>query len=221
MSHFFYPNVQFAKKAMPDRDFDELQEYIIGDHKKIPTYNFLKKGEVPTNKIEKAIVKMLGGQNHHIEYWVRCNDAPIWHVDGEEITQKNDPAYTTHYGEKGPTYEQELSHTSYVLYMKVELLYGGEFYVLPYNTYVKGRPILDESYQPPPDAKVIKFFPRENTCIKMTNNPYHMVDRIHQGFRLVLVFALWDHVPKGFKEHNHWMGLQHDKVVPMRWPLKE
>ena len=94
--------------------------------------NFLKKGEVPTNKIEKAIVKMLGGQNHHIEYWVRCNDAPIWHVDGDEVTQKNDPAYKRHYNEKDPTYEQEISHTSYVLYMKVELLYGGEFYVLLY-----------------------------------------------------------------------------------------
>lgn len=207
----FYPNVELSKKALNKKDFDELTDYMIGDYQNFPTYNFLKKDEVPTNKIEKAIVKMLGDQNYHIEYWHRYNDSPIWHVDGDEITQKNHPG----------KYPVELSIASYVVYIKINCLRGGEFEVLPYNTYVKGRPLLDTNYKPLENSPNIIFFPKENTCIKMINNPYHRVKKILEGFRLALIFSLWDHIPRGYKEHNHWKQITHDCVVPTKWPLKE
>ena len=154
---------------------------------------------------------MLGDQNYHIEYWFRRNDGIIWHVDGDEVYERANP------GKIG-----RVAKASYVVYLEIEYLVGGEFQCLPEVTHDPRRPCRDPNFQPPATAKLITIFPKENLCVRIINAPYHRVLETKSGKRTCLVFSLWSEPPQGYEKHNHWsIGSDGEKCVPKPWPLKE
>ena len=210
MSYFFYDNIHLCKQALPQKDFDELKEYVTADYEKFPHYNFLKKNEIPINKVEKAIVKMLGDQQHHIEYWFSRGAETLWHVDGDEVYEKNNP------GKIGKT-----AKASYIVFLEVENLIGGEFECTPDIKHDSKGSFRDYRFEPPPNARLLTIFPKENLCVRITNGVYHRVLRTISGKRTCLAFALWSEAPEGYKKHNHWSEVGDGRVVPQHWPIKE
>ena len=212
----FHKNIHLAKKALPDYEFDELKEYLLKEWHKVPHYNFLKKTEKPINKVEKAIVKMLGDQNYHIEYWFRWNDEAPWHVDGDEVFERQ--MQFVEVKDKKEAWGQP-SYASYIIYLTVDNVVGGEFECTPNVTWTYG-PMRDPDFEPPAGSEVVSIVPKENICVRIVNAPYHRVKRVTEGNRVVMIFSLWKEVPKGYMLYNHWR-VDGENIVPSKWPYKE
>ena len=78
----------------------------------------------------------------------------------------------------------------------------------------------DTDFQPPVGVEVVTIIPRENICVRIVNAPYHKVNEVTEGNRVVMVFSLWKDVPKGYMMHNHWR-IDGDSILPSKWPYKE
>ena len=108
---------------------------------------------------------------------------------------------------------------------------GGKLYILPYNKYVPGRPILDTDYTPLENTQMIEVQPKENHMVLWGDQVYHSTGRVlNQNvvkYRISFMFSSWDKAPAIYKEHNHWTsynsnfvaGEQHEPK-PMEFNLK-
>ena len=63
-------HIQYAKNVLDPFVKEDLKSLLTRHILEVPHYNFMYKGEPPTNFIEK-IIRQLIGQTHHVEYWVR------------------------------------------------------------------------------------------------------------------------------------------------------
>lgn len=222
-----FEHIKYAKNVLSQRDFEELQEYIgdsVGDW---PAYNFKPKDVPPRNKIEKAIVKLIG-QDNHVEYWmrnIRKDQLTPWHVDANEIFLKN---YCVEHGykEDPPEAPKEFPLNTHILFVKVDPnLKGGELVLLPHNMYVPGRPVLDLGYKPLDMSRQLEIKPKENHLIFFNKPIYHAVNSNHSAagflhsYRISLMFSSWDYIPKPYDEWHHWSNAYgKQKAYQMKWP---
>lgn len=245
-------NIMTARNVLSDKDLNELKTYMYKnmafdetntenrvprkDGKDFPIYNFLPKENKPKNLLEKYIVGLMAGQEHHIEYWVRYNDVLNWHIDSDEIVERTA-------GLKIP-YTLEYPISSYVFHVDVENVTGGELQIAPFekrNT----KNLTIENYEPKNGAKILTIPPVSNQVVCWGGPIYHRVLQQHTGKRLCLVWSLWDRIPRGYKKGLHWKpseikeGFSVQKFIdgipspsetstaqdflvsPVEWPIKE
>ena len=198
--------IHYAKNVMDPEMRKDVKALLERYWFEVPDYNFVRKGEPSTNFLEKAI-RHLVGDTHHIEYWARnITSHTFWHVDGNELEQKRD---YIRYGGYDPDQKIEFPLNTHVLYISVSPnMIGGKLLLLPYNTYIAGRGILDESYEPLENSRVVEIKPVENDMVIWTKPIYHAVGRVENEhecpFRLSLMFSFWDHIPEMYLQHKHW-----------------
>jgi len=198
--------IHYAKNVLDPYMRKDVKSLLEKHIDVLPHYNFVRKGEPSTNFLEK-VIRHLVGDTHHIEYWVRNSIRhTLWHVDGNELEQKRD---WIRYGGYDPDQKVEFPLNTHVLYISVSPnMVGGQLLLLPYNTYVAGRGILDESYEPLENSRVIEIKPIENDMVIWTKPIYHatgeVVNYMECPFRLSLMFSFWNHIPEMYREHKHW-----------------
>ncbi len=218
-------HIKSSENVLPEKEYKMLVDYMINKvgPKNFPIYNFLPKNKTPKNLLEKVITKLIG-QEKHIEYWVRYNDACLWHVDADEVYEKTQTNPIMLPTEHFPTH-------SYCYYVYLKDLKGGDFQILPKNYHEEGRPTMDDNYEPREGDKVITLTPRNNYIVSWEGPLYHRVKKILGGERLCLVWSTWDEVPRGYKNGLHWYwydSLFHTAAYrrgyllkEVKWPVKE
>ena len=212
--------IQYKHDVLDNKDFCFLQEYITDDpsvlYQRFPIYSFLPKDEPAENYIEKLLRKLTPGKEH-IEYWFRWNDQSAWHVDGDEVVFKskiNDGSgFGYHREEKDYNAEDPTSSriaiTTHLLYLFIQNLLGGELQICTSHPW-DGKYILNNKHEPPLGASITTIKPFQNMAVRFPSKFYHRVKPFKpklEGFpmkRLVLVWAIWDHHPEGYKTHKHW-----------------
>ena len=235
-------HIRHADNVLSKRDLAELRNYIFNnmnfadetkekripreDGKDFPIYNFLPKTKDPSNLLEKYIVGLMyhprypNGRQHHIEYWLRYNDELEWHLDGDEVVERNGTVFTGHI---------QYPVSSYCFYIHVENLKGGELEVCPFQQIELGYRIIDNYYRPPDKAYIMTVKPKSNYLINFRRPLYHRVKKPERGQRLCLVWSEWQHWPQGYEKGNHWQP-SHIKpndestgflVKQVDWPIKE
>jgi hypothetical protein len=199
-------HIQYAKNVLDPFVKEDLKSLLTRHIREVPHYNFMYKGEPPTNFIEK-IIRQLIGQTHHVEYWVRNQlEHCLWHVDGNELEQKRD--YIRYRG-YDPDQNIEFPLNTHVLYVNIHpKMEGGKLLLCPYNTYVEGRGILDDSYQPLEGSRIMEIKPVENHMVIWDKPIYHAVGKVENldvvEYRLSLMFSAWDKIPSMYNQHRHW-----------------
>tara|TARA_B100000513_G_C11896020_1_gene183983 strand:+ start:885 stop:1643 length:759 start_codon:yes stop_codon:yes gene_type:complete len=240
-------NIKTAQNVLSDKDLKELRTYMYNnmafhetqthrriarkDKKDFPIYNFLPKENKPKNLLEKYIVGLMAGQEHHIEYWVRYNDSMIWHIDSDEIIERT-------YGVK-IYHTKEYPISSYVFHVDAENVEGGELQLAPFDKRDTKSLTIEENFEPKHGTKVITIPAKTNQVISWEGPIYHRVlPQYGKGRRLSLVWSLWKEIPWGFKRGLHWMPTTLVKqlhpnetatnstaqdllVSPVEWPIKE
>jgi len=238
-------NIKIAKNVLSKKDLHELKTYMYTnmafhetypneriprtDGKDFPIYNFLPKNKKPTNLLEKYIVGLMNGQEHHIEYWMRYNDSLNWHIDSDEIIERT-PGVKIKATEEYPI-------STFTFYVDVDEVVGGELQVAPFDKRDFNL-LTTENYEPSQGTKVLTI-PPENNCVISWNGPIsHRVLEQQDGKRLVLVWSLWKEIPQGFRKGLHWkpstifpgnndftdQGFSTSEdfyVVSVEWPIKE
>ncbi len=222
-------HIKYSKNVLdPDR-FRDLKDLCTKHVKEIPSYNFCRKTEESSNYLEE-IIRHLIGREHHVEYWVRnALDPTLFHVDGNELEQKIE--YVRHRG-FDPDTNIEFPLNTHILYVNIDSrMEGGELHILPYNTYIQGRPIMDTNYQPLDKSPMITIKPIENNLVLWTKPVYHAVSGVINSDvvrnRISFMFSSWDKIPKVYEKHEHWSnynpdfiaGTQHEPK-PMEFNLK-
>ena len=219
-------HIKYAKNVLSQRDFEELQEYIGDDVDYWPSYNFKPKDVPPRNKIEKAIVKLIG-QDNHVEYWIRNprgQEPTLWHVDANELFMKK--YISENDSPEEPQFARQFPLNTHILYISVDpKMEGGELLILPNNTYVEGRPINDTNYQPLDSSRMLIVKPKENHLVFFNKPIYHAtneyknIDPLRRDFRVSLMFSSWDYIPKPYDEWHHWnnpwVGIPAEQL---KWP---
>ena len=199
-------HIQYAKNVLDPFVKEDLKSLLTRHILEVPHYNFMYKGEPPTNFIEK-IIRQLIGQTHHVEYWVRNQlEHCLWHVDGNELEQKRD---WIRYRGYDPDQNVEFPLNTHVLYVNIHpKMEGGKLLLCPYNTYVEGRGILDDSYQPLEGSRIMEIKPVENHMVIWDKPIYHAVGKVENldvvEYRLSLMFSAWDKIPAMYNQHRHW-----------------
>ena len=222
-------NIKYAKNVLDPARFRDLKDLCTNHVKEIPAYNFCRKEQESSNYLEE-IIRHIIGREHHVEYWVRNTlGHTLFHVDGNELQQKFD--YIKYKG-FDPDQKIEFPLNTHILYVNIDpRMDGGKLYILPYNKYVPGRPILDTDYTPLENTQMIEVQPKENHMILWGDQVYHSTGRVlNQNvvkYRISFMFSSWDKAPAIYKEHNHWTsynsnfvaGEQHEPK-PMEFNLK-
>jgi len=234
-------HINYSDNVLSPKELKQLQKYIMDNldtrgkengngmyklknGKGFPLYNFLPKDKEPSNFLEKLITKLIG-QEKHIEYWIRYNDIPLWHIDSDEVVERTTTNPFLSETKEFPT-------QSYVFYVHILNVTGGDLQILPFNKYEEGRPTLDDNYEPKKGDKIITVKPKTNYLVTWKGNLYHRVTEQYSGERLCLVWSLWDKIPRGFKENLHWAPSEIIPwadpayrrgmlIKPIKWPIKE
>ena len=216
-------HIQYAKDVLDPYVRQDLRSLMTRHVTDIPAYNFMYKGEAPTNFIETVIRKLVG-DTHHIEYWGRNQlDHCLWHVDGNELEQKRD---WIRYGGFDPEQNVEFPLNTHVLYVNIHpKMEGGKLLLCPYNTYVEGRGILDETYQPLEGSRIMEIKPIENHMVIWDKPIYHAVGRVENQdivkYRISLMFSAWDKIPAMYDKHRHWSTFHPvDRLEPFPMEFK-
>ena len=108
---------------------------------------------------------------------------------------------------------------------------GGDLYILPDRLYQAGRPILDASFEPEENDKLLRIKPVENELVFWTKPIYHCVSEVRNTDivknRISFMFSSWDYVPKVYEKHEHWGNYNNDFVSgkqhepkPMEFDIK-
>ena len=188
-------HIQVSKNVLDPERFRDLKDLCTKHINEIPTYNFCRKTEESSNYLEE-IIRHLIGRDNHVEYWVRDSLHPtLFHVDGNELEQKIE--YIKYNG-FNPDTNIEFPLNTHVLYVNINpKMQGGDLYILPYNTYIQGRPILDTDYEPLEKSPLITIKP-----------VYHAVSEVKNQEtvknRISFMFSSWDKIPKVYEKHEHW-----------------
>ena len=215
-------HIKYAKNVLdPDR-LRDLKDLCINHFHEIPTYNFCRKEQESSNYLEE-IIRHLIGRDHHVEYWVRNTlEHTLFHVDGNELQQKFD--YIKYRG-FDPDQKIEFPLNTHILYVNINpKMQGGKLYILPYNKYVQGRPILDTDYTPLENTQMIEVQPKENHMVLWGDQVYHSTGRVLNQdvvkHRISFMFSSWDKAPEIYKEHNHWTSYNDDFIAGTQHPPK-
>ena len=199
-------HIQYAKNVLDPYMRKDLRSLLTRHCFEVPHYNFAYKGEAPTNFIE-TVIRHLVGDTHHIEYLARNQIVHcLWHVDGNELEQKRD---WIRYGGFDPDQNIEFPLNTHVLYVNIHpKMEGGKLLLCPYNTYVEGRGILDETYEPLEGARIMEIKPVENDMVIWDKPIYHAVSKVENPdvvqYRISLMFSAWDKIPAMYDKHRHW-----------------
>lgn len=208
-------HIQVSKNVLDPGRFKDLKDLCTKHVNDIPAYNFCRKTEESSNYLEE-IIRHLIGRDNHVEYWVRnAMHQTLFHVDGNELEQKIE--YIKYRG-FNPDTKIEFPLNTHVLYVNVDpRMEGGELHILPYNTYVKGRPILDTDYEPLEKSPLITMKPVENNLVLWTKPVYHAVSEVRNRDiiknRISFMFSSWDYVPKVYEKHEHWTSYNDDFIA--------
>lgn len=222
-------HIKYSKNVLDPERFRDLKDLCTKHINEIPTYNFCRKTEESSNYLEE-IIRHLIGRDNHVEYWVRDNLHPtLFHVDGNELEQKID---SIKYGGVDPDSNIQFPLNTHVLYVNIHpKMKGGDLHILPYNTYVKGRAILDTSYEPLEKSPIITIKPVENNMVLWTKPIYHAISEVINTDvvknRISFMFSSWGTVPKVYEKHEHWSNYNNDFIArtqhapkPMEFNLK-
>lgn len=175
---------------------------IIG---KLPAYNFHPKNE-PARNLPERMIRTLIGHKHHVEYWFRnMLDETLFHVDANELRAKQEQQK---YGMEDMDRPKEFPMNTHVLYISIDpQMEGGELVILPYTTYIKGRPILDNKFTPLEGTRTIHIKPKENMLVYWDKPIYHGTNKATKGrYRVSMMFSEWAYQPDTYVKHHHWMS---------------
>ena len=79
---------------------------------------------------------------------------------------------------------------------------------MPYTTYIKGRPILDNSFTPLEGTRAIHIKPKENMLVYWDKAIYHGTNTVTKGrYRVSMMFSEWAFQPDTYDKHHHWMSI--------------
>ena len=207
-------HIQYAKNVLDSHRLDDLKSLIKNHWREIPDYNFCRNTEDSENYMEE-IIRELIGKEHHVEWWVRDTlEETLWHVDANELEEK---IYNMKYGLIDPKIPKEFPLNTHVFYVEIDpKMEGGELLILPHNTYVEGRPIVDDSYKPIERQNLITIKPIENHMVIWDKPIYHATNRVKNPdiikHRISFMFSSWDFIPKVYKDHKHW-----NSPLPFTW----
>ena len=222
-------HIQYSKNVLDPVRFKELKELCVNHVQDIPTYNFCRKTEDSSNYLEE-IIRHLIGRDNHVEYWVRNNTNPtLFHVDANELEQKIlDVRNRGLYQYVKPQFPLN----THVLFVDIHpKMQGGDLYILPDRWYQAGRPILDTSFEPEENDKLLRIKPVENELVFWTKPIYHCVSEVRNTEivqnRISFMFSSWDYVPKVYEKHEHWGNYNNDFIAgkqhepkPMEFDIK-
>ena len=199
-------HIQYSKGVLGFSEMSDLKSLCVQHVREIPAYNFMRKTEEPSNYLEK-IIRDLIGKDNHTEYWVRNSlEKTLFHVDANELQSKYD---AIKHGGFDPDQKLEFPLNTHVLYVSIDTrMEGGELFILPYTTYIKGRPILDTTFIPLENSPMITIKPVENHLVMWDKPIYHATGIVRNQdivkYRISLMFSSWDYIPKIYCEHEHW-----------------